>query len=43
MSLGELWNKASSRLPLVVYVPEGVEVQYRIWRADGKASTAKEG
>lgn len=33
----------NSRLPLVVYVPEGVEVQYRIWRADGKASTAKEG
>jgi ecotin len=24
----------NSRLPLVVYVPEGVEVHYRIWRAD---------
>jgi ecotin len=24
----------NSRLPLVVYVPEGVEVRYRIWRAD---------
>jgi len=33
----------NSRLPLVVYVPEGVEVQYRIWRADGNASPAKEG
>ena len=33
----------NSRLPLVVYVPEGVEVQYRIWRADAKASPAREG
>lgn len=24
----------NSRLPLVVYVPDGVEVRYRIWRAD---------
>ena len=24
----------NSRLPLVVYVPQGVEVRYRIWRAD---------
>jgi len=24
----------NSRLPLVVYVPEGVEVRYRIWRGD---------
>ncbi|HBJ38992.1 MAG TPA: proteinase inhibitor I4 serpin [Planctomycetaceae bacterium] len=27
----------NSRLPVVVYVPEGVEVRYRIWRADPKA------
>jgi ecotin len=29
----------NSRLPVVVYVPEGVELRYRIWRADpdGKA------
>ncbi len=26
----------NSRLPLVVYVPEGVEVYYRLWRADRK-------
>lgn len=24
----------NSRLPLVIYVPEGVEVRYRLWRAD---------
>jgi ecotin len=24
----------NSRLPIVVYVPDGVEVRYRIWRAD---------
>jgi ecotin len=24
----------NSRLPLVVYLPDGVEVRYRIWRAD---------
>ncbi|MFN0066599.1 MAG: ecotin [Limisphaerales bacterium] len=33
----------NSRLPLVVYVPEGVEVRWRVWRADAKASPAKEG
>ena len=26
----------NSRLPLVVYVPDGVEVRYRIWRADAE-------
>lgn len=33
----------NSRLPLVVYVPEGVEVRYRLWRADLKATPVKEG
>lgn len=33
----------NSRLPLVVYVPEGVEVRWRVWRADAKTSVAKEG
>ena len=28
----------NSRLPVVVYVPEGVEVRYRIWRAEPGAS-----
>ena len=30
----------NSRLPLVVYVPEGVEVRYRLWRADADVRTA---
>ncbi len=30
----------NSRLPIVVYVPEGVEVRYRLWRADPKATPA---
>jgi ecotin len=33
----------NSRLPIVVYVPEGVEVQYRIWSADEKFSAMEEG
>lgn len=33
----------NSRLPLVVYVPAGVEVRYRIWRADASTTTAPEG
>ena len=27
----------NSRLPLVVYVPEGVEVHYSIWRKDAES------
>ncbi len=27
------WVGYNSRLPLVVYAPEGVEVRYRLWRA----------
>ena len=33
----------NSRLPIVVYVPEGVEVRYRIWRAEPEAKVMKEG
>jgi ecotin len=33
----------NSRLPVVVYVPEGVEVRYRIWRADPSATPAPRG
>ena len=32
-----------SRLPLVVYVPDGVEVRYRFWRADAEIATAERG
>ena len=33
----------NSRLPIVVYVPEGVEVRYKLWRADPEASQAERG
>ncbi|QDT75703.1 Ecotin precursor [Lacipirellula limnantheis] len=33
----------NSRLPIVVYVPEGVEVRYRIWRADAEVKAMKKG
>jgi len=33
----------NSRLPVVVYVPEGVEVRYRIWRADPEAKVVPQG
>ena len=33
----------NSRLPVVVYVPAGVEVRYRIWQADPDPSVASEG
>jgi ecotin len=33
----------NSRLPIVVYVPEGVEVRYRIWRTDPDAVPAPKG
>jgi ecotin len=31
----------NSRLPLVVYLPEGVEVRYRIWRGDTTLQSAE--
>jgi ecotin len=33
----------NSRLPIVVYVPEGVEVRYRIWTAGAKVNAIEEG
>ena len=33
----------NSKLPVVVYVPEGVEVRYRIWKADPDAKSMKQG
>lgn len=33
----------NSRLPLVVYVPGGVEVRYRIWRAGPEVKPVPEG
>jgi ecotin len=33
----------NSRLPIVVYVPEGIEVRYRIWRAEPESRVIDEG
>ncbi len=33
----------NNRLPVVVYVPEGVEVRYRIWHAGAESRTIEEG
>ena len=33
----------NSRLPIVVYVPAGVEVRYRLWRAEPKVAQAQRG
>ena len=27
-------HRYNSRLPLVIYVPDGVEVRYRIWKGE---------
>ena len=32
----------NSRLPIVVYAPEGVEIRYRVWRAEPEAKAMKE-
>jgi len=29
-------QRYNSRLPIVVYVPQGVDVKYRVWQADAK-------
>ena len=33
----------NSRLPIVVYAPEGVEVRYRVWSAGPEAKVVKKG
>ena len=33
----------NSRLPLVIYVPDGVEVRYRLWRADAAPKVVEKG
>jgi ecotin len=33
----------NSRLPIVVYAPEGVEVRYRVWSAGPEAKVMREG
>lgn len=36
-------QRYNSRLPLVIYAPEGFEIRYRLWEASKDVSTAKEG
>jgi ecotin len=39
---GETMLRYNSRLPIVVYVPNGVEVRYRLWRAQPTVVSAPE-
>jgi len=34
------WQRYNPKLPIVVYVPDGIEVRYLIWTADKQAATA---
>jgi len=34
------WQRYNPKLPIVVYVPDGIEVRYRIWKADEQNVTA---
>lgn len=34
------WQRYNSNLPVVIYVPDGIEVRYRIWTADKQTVTA---
>lgn len=41
---GELYLiRYNSRLPIVVYAPEGVEIRYRVWKAEPKSTVAEKG
>jgi ecotin len=33
------WQRYNPKLPIVVYVPEDIEVRYRIWKADKQTVT----
>jgi len=33
----------NSRMPIVIYVPEGVEVRYRIWTTEAESKSMQEG
>lgn len=35
-------QRYNSKLPIVVYVPEGVQVKYRIWQAEDEVKAAQE-
>lgn len=36
-----LQTRYNSKLPIVVYVPKGYVLEYRIWKADEKLTTVK--
>ena len=44
-SMTALWYllRYNSRLPIVVYVPEGVEVRYRLWSAAAEVQAMDKG
>lgn len=37
------WVRYNSRLPIVVYAPDGVEVRYRVWRASPEVAVIDKG
>ena len=43
VSASPLQVRYNSRLPIVVYAPEGYEVRYRIWKASDTTETAEKG
>ena len=43
VAIPPLQIRYNSRIPLVVYVPEGGQVRYRIWQASEKTEVANEG
>ena len=42
ISIRDTLRRYNSRSPIVAYVPEGYEVRYRIWSAEGKVQQAKQ-
>lgn len=43
LTVGPFLIRYNSRLPIVVYAPEGVEVRYRIWSAGTEIKTMEKG
>lgn len=41
VSMAPILTSYNSKLPIVLYVPQNIEVQYRIWRADTIIQKAK--
>jgi ecotin len=39
----QIYIRYNSRLPIMVYVPEGVEVRYRIWTAGAEIKAIEKG